>query len=137
MDAHRLQRVSELFEAARVLPAGQREGFLRDACGDDADLLEQVRSLLEHHERPGESLDVPLVQTPMDAASLAAARPSAAMPQRIGGYHIIRKIGEGGMGTVFEARQENPRGPVALKIIHARIASAGMLRRFAHEAPRL
>ncbi len=140
MDASRFQRISELFEAARQMPVAQRDAFLIEQCAGDGDLLEQVRSLLEHHDKPGQALETPLVQTPLVSASLAGdlagGRPAIAapLPSRIGRYQIIRKIGEGGMGTVFEAQQENPRRTVALKVIHAGIASSGMLRRFEHEA---
>jgi serine/threonine protein kinase len=37
--------------------------------------------------------------------------------KRIAGYQIVRVIGEGGMGLVFEAEQEHPRRIVALKVI--------------------
>lgn len=42
------------------------------------------------------------------------ARPT---PTAIGPYHIIGHLGEGGMGTVFEAEQVNPRRRVALKVM--------------------
>ncbi len=55
-------------------------------------------------------------------------------PQQIGSYKIIRTIGEGGMGTVYEAEQENPKRTVALKVIRAGLASAGLLKRFELES---
>ncbi len=136
MDSARLQRMSELFDSARLMPAAEREAFLREACKDDADMLAQVRSLLEHHDRPGQSLDQPLMQKSLDVAKVIAeaSSRSQSLPERIGHYRIIRKIGEGGMGTVFEAQQENPRRTVALKVIHAGVASANMLRRLELEA---
>jgi len=136
LDVSRHQRISEIFDSARNLPAGQREAYLQQACGDDAEMLAEVRSLLEHHERTGQALEQPLVQTPPGAVGLGAVAGAGerAIPRSIGRYQIIRMIGEGGMGTVFEAQQENPRRTVALKIIHAGIASSGMLRRFEHEA---
>jgi serine/threonine protein kinase len=55
-------------------------------------------------------------------------------PSRIGGYRILRLIGEGGMGAVYEAEQERPRRIVALKMIKPGLATAQMLRRFEQES---
>jgi eukaryotic-like serine/threonine-protein kinase len=56
------------------------------------------------------------------------------LPSSIGRYRIIRIVGEGGMGTVYEAEQDHPRRTVALKVIKAGWASAGHLRRFELES---
>jgi len=56
------------------------------------------------------------------------------MPPRIGRYTIVRILGEGGMGTVYEAVQENPKRTVALKVIKAGYLSAALLRRFEQES---
>ena len=55
-------------------------------------------------------------------------------PKTIGHYRIIRILGEGGMGTVYEAEQESPRRRVALKVIKAGVASERHLRRFEVES---
>ncbi len=53
----------------------------------------------------------------------SAGPPDADPPQRIGPYRLVQKIGEGGMGEVYEAEQEKPvRRKVALKIIKPGIA---------------
>src|SRR6267142_1922610 len=51
-----------------------------------------------------------------------------------GQYRILRMVGEGGMGAVYEAEQARPRRIVALKAIHPGLASRDMLKRFEHEA---
>lgn len=58
----------------------------------------------------------------------------APLPKRVGSYHIKRIIATGGMGTVYEATQENPRRVVAIKVMKHGIASRSALRRFEYEA---
>jgi tetratricopeptide (TPR) repeat protein len=53
---------------------------------------------------------------------------------RFGHYRILRKIADGGMGAVYEARQDSPDRVVALKIIRPDLSSPELLRRFRHEA---
>lgn len=72
----------------------------------------------------------------LDSASerYAAAAEAAHLPDVIGTYTIDSIIGEGGMGTVYLARQHNPEREVALKLIRPGYASRKILRRFALEA---
>jgi tetratricopeptide (TPR) repeat protein len=63
-----------------------------------------------------------------------ASSPREGLPDRIENYRILRKLGAGGMGVVFEAEQQNPRRLVALKVINAGVSSREALRRFQHEA---
>ncbi len=56
------------------------------------------------------------------------------VPERIGNYLIRRRIASGGMGTVYEALQEQPRRSVAIKVMRAGRYSDSALRRFAYEA---
>src|SRR5262245_29236937 len=56
---------------------------------------------------------------------------------KIGRYRITRLIGEGGMGAVYEAEQDQPRRTVALKVIKPGLASPELLRRFAQECQAL
>jgi len=63
---------------------------------------------------------------------------SQALPiTKIGRYTITRLIGEGGMGAVYEAEQDQPRRTVALKVIKPGMASPELLRRFAQESQAL
>ena len=54
-------------------------------------------------------------------------------PTRIGRFQILREIGRGGMGIVYEAQQDEPFRRVALKVIHPGMISRGLLRRFRQE----
>ena len=59
---------------------------------------------------------------------------SVGMPGRIGQYSIKRAIATGGMGIVYEAIQDRPRRPVALKVMKHGVVSARAFRRFEHES---
>jgi len=52
----------------------------------------------------------------------------------LGGVTIVRLLGEGGMGRVYEARQQSPDRPVAVKVLRHGFASRAMMRRFEQEA---
>src|SRR4051794_11685994 len=58
-------------------------------------------------------------------------------PERIGCYRIVRMLGQGGMGIVYEAEQDRPRRTVALKVIKPGFANPNLLRRFELEAEAL
>ena len=55
--------------------------------------------------------------------------------KRLGGYEIIKKVGQGGMGAVFEARQISMDRRVALKVLPPRLAAdEAFVGRFIREA---
>jgi hypothetical protein len=59
------------------------------------------------------------------------------VPAAIGRYRVIRLIGQGGMGSVYEAEQDQPRRTVALKIIRPGMTTPELLRRFEQETEAL
>jgi WD40 repeat protein len=143
MTPERRERVWTLFDRAAELPPEQRGAFLDAACGADAGLRAEVESLLTHATSPSEGEDgdallkSPLVRLPVDLTLLPA--PSTPgdeprLPPRVGRYRILRTLGVGGMGTVYEAEQDNPRRTVALKVIRPGLTSTGLVKRFTHEA---
>jgi serine/threonine protein kinase len=80
---------------------------------------------------PGNSQDHPQPTLTMAAADLAQQGiTTGLLPAAIGHYRILRLLGEGGMGAVYEAEQDQPRRTVALKVIKPGHASPELLRRF-------
>ena len=129
-----LRRVREVFDRVRVLPACERDDALEASCEDDPALLEEVRSLLVH-DSDWKALEA----APLGSASVAlsaidhAALETSPLPA-LPGYDMIRVVGEGGMGLVYEANQRSPKRRVALKVLRPGTASKTMLRRFRHES---
>jgi WD40 repeat protein/predicted Ser/Thr protein kinase len=135
--------VQALFDRAVELPPEERAAFLDAACGGDAAVRAEVESLLAYDDgRNSDAGEERLLKSPVVRGTslpptdgeVAPAASGAGLPQRIGHYRILRCIGEGGMGTVYEAEQDNPRRQVALKVIRAGAVSPGLLKRFSQEA---
>jgi non-specific serine/threonine protein kinase/serine/threonine-protein kinase len=115
--------VKDLFGAALEVEREQRGAFLRDACGSNESLRAEIESLLAAYENSSE-----LSQSPWPAVAETTA------PQFIGPYHLLEKLGEGGMGQVWLAEQSAPvRRRVALKLIRGGIYDTGLLQRFQAE----
>ncbi len=132
--ATRHRRVMALFDELCELPADQRFARLAEKCPDDPDIRQHVEALLRHDEADHSLFKVVESNTRLDFTSDAGSDDFAKPDDHIGGYRIIRKIGQGGMGEVFEAEQESPRRRVALKVIRAGHISRKLIRRFEHEA---
>jgi eukaryotic-like serine/threonine-protein kinase len=122
-----------LFQQAVDLASEQHGAFLNEQCAGDPDLRAAVEELLRFDAEAENEPD--FLRSP--AAAVRAALPLRAepgLPSHIGRYRILRLHGEGGMGAVYEAEQDNPRRTVALKVIRPGHASAELLSRFRHEA---
>src|SRR5262249_29222908 len=125
----------ELFEAALELPPADRAAFLDRACGPDAALQQRVEALLGRHDHAGSFLERPAAPRGALAPGPAHNRvqPQAGAAGRVwaGRYTLLERIGEGGRGSVWLARQAEPvKRPVAVKLIKAGMDSRAVLARF-------
>ncbi len=144
---------SDLYQRAKLLvfdaakqPATERVEFLDRMCGADRALRCEVESLLEHSDDSGDAFSETALHRGRELLREALAPtegegPGAALadelPVTVGRYEIIRLLGRGGMGEVFEARQQRPQRRVAVKLIRPGAVSPGPLRRFRHEVEAL
>ena len=134
-------RLWALFDQATDLPQAERQALLESAGADDPGLRAEVEQLLASDARleaPARSLFLksPVLRASAEPPDGAALSPLAGAQQRshLGRYRLIRLLGEGGMGAVYEAEQDSPRRTVALKVVRPGLASASMLKRFHHES---
>jgi serine/threonine protein kinase/tetratricopeptide (TPR) repeat protein len=140
----------ELFIAALAKgdPA-ERSAYLDHACAGDAALRRRVERLLHIAEDAGSFLEKP-ASAPAGTGAYSPGEPGMSGPggtppanaggsaevagTRIGPYKLLQEIGEGGMGTVWLAEQQEPvRRRVALKVIKAGMDSAQVVARFEAE----
>jgi serine/threonine protein kinase/WD40 repeat protein len=122
-----------IFENAVEIPsATERQAFLDRACAGSPELRIKVDALLRAYEEADSFLESPAL-APALVPTLdepLTERPGAV----IGPYKLMEQIGEGGMGLVFVAEQQEPlRRKVALKIIKPGMDSRNVIARFEAE----
>ncbi len=132
MDAAQWQLVSEVFRGALERDPKARAGYLRRTCAGDHALRAEVASLLEAHRDAGGFLEDPRDQA-VSRRTPAPAVPTAG--RRVGAYEIRRRIGCGGMGTVYAAVRADGvfDKQVAVKLLRRHPDSAEFVRRFETE----
>lgn len=136
-DRERYERMHQVFQQAfGCTDPGERGAYLDEACAGDAELRAEVQKLLDAAActpLPGFEEDEIVARRQEFESSLDAPVAIDTIPRTIGGYRIVRELGRGGMGTVFEAEQDSPKRTVALKILQSRILSPDLQRRFQYE----
>lgn len=120
------RRAHELLVRALDLPPHERASFVSATCSGEPRLERYVLELLRAAGRADSFLAAPALE-----------RPPAEKPDAVGTYLILGVLGRGGMATVYEAEQREPRRRVALKVLHRGMYGRESLLRFRLEAEAL
>src|SRR5262245_35620667 len=125
-----------IFNNALELPdAAARARYLKEVCGADTALNEEVEKLLRFHEEAGGFFSQPL--RPASPQQIVAAIDLPGIEKAgdtIRRYKLLEQIGEGGCGVVYMAQQQEPvRRRVALKVIKLGMDTKQVVGRFEAE----
>lgn len=137
MTPERWREIEEVLDAALDADPSTWPSLLADTCSGDPELRRQVESLLRRHDR----LDRFLAEQPRPpGVAYEASPPSGGLPspqagQVIGAYRLVREVGQGGMGRVYEAERADGRFEqrVALKLLRPGVEGDEAKRRFLTE----
>jgi TolB-like protein/Tfp pilus assembly protein PilF len=101
-------RVMDLVESTLALPPEEREASLRSACSGDTKLFSEVWKYIEWDERLKGFLTSPLLEVPQE-------HPFEAEQILHGRFKVLREVGQGGMGVVYEAFDTKLDRRIAIK----------------------
>ncbi len=137
MKPERWQQIEWIFNSALERDPVNRPGYVREACAQDVELLETVEQLLAEQSRARKFMERPAFEQAARAlaGTLGSDRTDSLTGRLLSHYQVLEKIGDGGMGVVYRARDNSLRRPVALKILPEILAADPEYRaRFEREA---
>jgi len=116
--------VKEIFDGALARPANSRAAFVRDECGDDVALVDEVLSLLAAHAAAGSFAEQPAIEqvAALGGSTNAGRAPAMATGFEFGTYRILGPLDAGGMGEVYRAFDTRLHRQVAVKVLPAALS---------------
>ena len=111
-DASAFKRIKDLFLQALEREGRERDALLRDELPE---VRAEVGSLLSAHAAAGEFIERPRVVG--QSGLLEAITGTWAVGRRIGRYQVLRQLGRGSLGMVFQARDLEGGDDVALELL--------------------
>ena len=132
MKTERFEQVDRIFQAAVEREPAERQAYIDEACGGDAELRSRVQALISADERAGTFIETPAYKV---VSQMTEERSRTMMGQRIGPYRVASALGVGGMGEVYLAEDLRLGRKVALKLLASHSIGDSQLRgRFLREA---
>jgi eukaryotic-like serine/threonine-protein kinase len=131
MNGDRWERMQALFHQAADLPITEQRQFLESVCGADRQLMAEVSAMLEEDQRETSVVDRGLAHSAKHLFSITD--PLSSQAKEIGPYHLLRVLGEGGMGVVYLAERKDLGNMVAIKVLRDAWLSPARRERFARE----
>lgn len=132
MEIDRWQQIKNLFYSASEIEMTERDEFLKRACEGDAELFQEVQSLLMAHEQPGSFMGNSAFGLGMQ---MLKDEQNKLQSSTLGHYKIIKPIGSGGMGEVFLAEDPRLGRRVAIKLLpRSFLEDPNRIYRFQQEA---
>ena len=135
MTPERFAEVERLFDAAVVLPPEQRAAFIDAQCGSDEELRAELEALLEADASPLGARLAGAIEQAVHLLPPAQPDVDSDIGLHIGPYMLVRELGRGGMGAVYQAMRSDGEylHTVAIKLIKRGMDTDAIVRRFRTE----